>query len=74
MINLETCAHGIREALDECHEHMSPMKAGELQIGKRATGGDWQDITAETIDRHKKMVTTYEGILRMLSAKLQGGI
>ena len=73
MINLETYAHGIREALDECHEHMSPMEAGELQIGKRANGADWQDITAETIDRHKKMITTYEGILKVISAKLQGG-
>jgi hypothetical protein len=49
------------------------MEAGELQIGKRATGGGWQDITAETVDRHKKMITTYEGILKVLSTKLQGG-
>jgi hypothetical protein len=49
------------------------MEAGELQIGKRANGADWQDITTETIDRHKKMITTYEGILKVLSAKLQGG-
>lgn len=73
MINLETYAHGIREALDECHAHMSPMEAGELQIGERAAGGDWQDITTETIERHKKMIKTYEGILKVLSAKLQPG-
>ena len=71
MINLETYAHGIRDALDECHAHMSPLEAGEIHIGSRAQGGDWKDITEEMIDRHKKMITTYEGILRVLSAKYQ---
>jgi hypothetical protein len=72
MINLETYAHGIREALDECHEHMSPLEAGEVHIGSRVEGGDWQDITAETIARHKRIIANYEGILRVLSAKYQG--
>ncbi len=72
MINLEAYANGVRNALDECHENLSPLEAGEMHIGKRVNDGDWQDITAETINRHKKMIVTYEGILRVLSAKFQG--
>ena len=59
----ETLNQRCREQLTGFRKRLEELESGQLAIGSRVRGGDWVDITPEVIERVKRYIATYEGIL-----------
>jgi CTP-dependent riboflavin kinase len=71
-INLEEYARGIEVDLAELRRMLEPLEDGTMHIRSREFGGEWKDVTAETIDFDKRTIATYEAILRDVRARIEG--
>jgi hypothetical protein len=67
---LEDYARSIETRLARTREDLAPLQSGRIQLGEREGGGPWVDITQRMIDQHKKMIATYENILKKIRADL----
>ena len=63
-VDWEAYAKGIEKQIAELREYLTPLEAGEMTLGERQAGGPWRDVTQDAIDREKKIIATYESILK----------
>jgi hypothetical protein len=68
----EAYAVGVEKQLVQLRKDLAPLEAGELKMGERKDGGQWEDITQEAIDRNKAAIATYETILADVRANRIG--
>ena len=45
------------------------LESGRMQNRERRDGGAWVDTTQRELDRHKKTIGMYEGLVRKLRAE-----
>lgn len=70
-IDLEEYAHGVEAQLTDLRKYLEPLEAGKMQL-RSNEGGGWKDVTAETIAFDKRVIATYEAILKDVRARIAG--
>jgi hypothetical protein len=62
-VDWHTYAKDVEAELAQLRRDFTPLEAGTMQIVERVGGGEWKDVTQETVDRNKRVIATYEAIL-----------
>ena len=53
----------LERAIKEDRATLEQLKSGDLKLRQRMHGKDWEDITAEAITRHERMIATFQEII-----------
>ncbi len=70
-IDLKEYARGIEADLAELKKNLSPLESGDMVLRSREFGGEWRDVTAETIAFDRKVIATYEAILKDVRSRIE---
>jgi hypothetical protein len=60
----EAYAKSVEANIAEIKEYLAPLEAGEMKLSELRRGAMWRDVTLETIVRERRVLATYEAILR----------
>lgn len=63
MISMEDYLRHCERELAELRAQLEPLESGSMHTGEKRLGGPWTDTTARDIERLKKSIKEYEGIL-----------
>jgi hypothetical protein len=59
----------VEASLRLVRESLAPLESGQMRMGKREPGKEWQDVTQEWIQRHKQNIAMYQQILEALRSR-----
>jgi hypothetical protein len=62
-VDWEAYAKGVEADIAQLKKDLVPLEGGSMKVGERTAGGPWRDVTAESIERNKRAIATYEAIL-----------
>jgi hypothetical protein len=71
-VDLEAYARGIEADLADLRNTLAPLEAGNMKFRSREYGGEWKDVTDEIIAFDRKVIATYETILKDVRARIEG--
>lgn len=63
-VDWEAYAKGVEAQLAQLKKDLAPLESGKMRVGERVAGGPWRDVAAESIERNKAAIRTYETILK----------
>ena len=66
---LEDYARSIETRLQRAREDLAPLEGGRTRLGESVGGAPWVDITQRAIRQHKKIIESYERILKEIRAQ-----
>ena len=59
----------LEQEVAECRSDLKLLESGRMQNRERRDAGAWVDTTQRELDRHKKTIGMYEGLVRKLRAE-----
>jgi hypothetical protein len=63
-LSLNEHIHQVRHEIQHAHERIADLESGKTKVRHRFIGGgDWVDITHQELDREKRLIAVFEGIL-----------
>lgn len=65
-------AKGVEAQIAQLKEDLAPLEEGRMKLGERVNDGEWKDVTQEAIERNKRVIATYEAILKDVREKRIG--
>lgn len=71
-IDLKEYARGIEDQLADLRKYLEPLESGKMQL-RSNDGTGWKDTTAETIAFDKRVIATYEAILKDVRSRIERG-
>jgi hypothetical protein len=63
----ESCQLLVKADLGQFKAEIAPLENGEIRVGECISNGDWHDITPAAIASQKRIISTLESILSVLS-------
>jgi hypothetical protein len=63
-VDWKAYAKGVEADIARIKNDLAPLEEGSMKIGSREYGGEWRDVTSETIAHYKRSIETYEAILK----------
>jgi hypothetical protein len=48
---------------------LTKATSGRFRLGKRSEDGPWLDITEQWVERHKRLILTFESLLVVLNGE-----
>jgi hypothetical protein len=63
----ESCRLLVKAGLAQLKADLAPLENGEVRVGECISNGNWHDITPAAIASQKRIISTLESILSVLS-------
>jgi hypothetical protein len=59
----------IEDTLAQERMRLQDFTSGRFRLGKRSEDGPWLDVTEQWVERHKRLILTFESVLAALNGE-----
>jgi hypothetical protein len=60
----------IEAGLAQERKRLQDFESGRLRMGQRSGDGPWRDVTEQWLERHKRIIATFESVLAALQREI----
>ncbi len=67
--SLEDRRKQIEDTVAQERKRLQDFTSGRFRMGKRSEDGPWLDVTEQWVERHKRLILTFESVLAALNSE-----